>query len=358
MAATISDYMSNGNLPFPFPDAVGEFSVESTALGAQSGMHSGGLVNAVTRSGGNQYHGSGFEFIRNNYLDGQNFFSTCTIVAPATSCSAKDTLHQNQYGGTFGGPVILPKIYNGKDKLFFFVGYQFLKNDQATANTTMRVPTVANLAGDFSATDGVNCTANKTFIQLVDPLTGVKIPNDIYPTTPTWNAQALALQKYLPVVTPNNDPNNCGIVSYAIPSQLFDKEFVTRIDYKINAKQNLYGRYFLDGYQSPSFFFAHQHPVRHTRARKLRARSDRDHRRRLDDQFPHRQLGPRDRHSPRRCPRLRAMASMPVPSASTSTAPSPPATSRRSPASSPPTAEPARPAITTTTHSPSPTMSP
>src|SRR6202035_2734562 len=71
-----NDYMGNGNLPFPFPDAVAQFSVESTALGAQDGMHSGGLVNVVTRSGTNTYHGSAFEFIRNNFIDARNFFST------------------------------------------------------------------------------------------------------------------------------------------------------------------------------------------------------------------------------------------------------------------------------------------
>ena len=70
-----NDYMANGNLPFPFPDAVSQFSVESTALSSQNGMHSGGMVNVVTISGTNKYHGSGFEFIRNNYLDATNFFS-------------------------------------------------------------------------------------------------------------------------------------------------------------------------------------------------------------------------------------------------------------------------------------------
>jgi len=256
-----NDYMANGNLPFPFPDAVGEFSVESSVLGAGSGMHSGGLVNVVTRSGQNQYHGGGFEFIRNNYLDGQNFFSTCTIVAPATTCTAKDTLHQNQYGGTLGGPVKIPKLYNGKDKLFFFVGYQWTKADSSTAATTAHVPTAANLLGDFSVTDPAPGTtintatscATKT-AQLYDPLTGALIPGNKYATTPTWNASALALQKYLPAISANNDPNNCGIVSYAIPSQTFDKQLITRADYAINARHHLYGRYLLDGYQAPSFF--------------------------------------------------------------------------------------------------------
>jgi hypothetical protein len=256
-----NDYMGNGNLPFPFPDAVSQFSVESSALGAGSGMHSGGLVNVVTRSGVNLYHGGGFEFIRNNYLDGQNFFSTCTIPAGQTSCTAKDTLHQNQYGGTIGGPVIIPHLYNGKDKLFFFVGYQWQKTDSSTAATTSHVPTAANLLGDFSVTDPPPGTVINTAtscqtktVQLYDPLTGALVPGNKYATTPKWNAQALALQKYLPVIAANNDPNNCGVVSYAIPSQIFDKQLITRADYTINGKNHLYGRYLLDGYQAPSFF--------------------------------------------------------------------------------------------------------
>ena len=98
--------MANGNLPYPFPDAVSQFSVESTDLGAQDGGHVGGMVNVVTQSGTNQYHGEAFEFIRNNYIDATNFFS-----------STPDTLHQNQFGGTFGGPI-------KRNKMFAFAAYQ------------------------------------------------------------------------------------------------------------------------------------------------------------------------------------------------------------------------------------------
>ncbi len=252
------DYMANGNLPFPFPDALSEFSVESTVLGAQDGEHSGGMVNAVTRSGTNTYHGSAFEFIRNNWKDAQNFFSTCNPVAPATTCTAKDTLHQNQFGGTFGGKII-------RDKLFAFAAYQHLKNDQSQASTQATVPTAANLAGDFSTTDGIPgtpgsnpCNSSHAPIPLVDPLTGGTLVGNKYGAgsvaLPAFNAQALALQKYLPAINPANDPSNCGFVSYAIPSELFDNEFVTRVDYTINQKNNLYGRYFIDGYQAPAFF--------------------------------------------------------------------------------------------------------
>jgi hypothetical protein len=248
-----NDYMANGNLPFPFPDAVAQFSVESTALGAQNGQHSGGLVNVVTRSGSNTYHGSFFEFIRNNYIDATNFFATCKPVAPATTCAAKDTLHQNQYGGTFGGRIL-------RDKLFAFAAYQRLQADQSTATTQATVPTAANLAGDFSVTDpapgttitGTSC-ATKT-VQLVDPLTGAKLVGNKYPSKPTYNAQALALLKFLPAIDPTVDINNCGLVSYFIPFLQTDNQFVTRVDWTINPKHNLYGRYFIDGFQAPAFF--------------------------------------------------------------------------------------------------------
>jgi len=242
-----NDYMANGNLPFPFPDAVSQFSVEAAGLSAQNGMHTGGMVNVVTRSGTNKYHGSFFEFIRNNYIDATNFFSSCTPVAPATTCSAKDTLHQNQYGGTFGGPIL-------RDKLFAFAAYQRTDAKQSQAATKAQVPTAANLAGDWSVSDGANCTSNGKALPLVDPLTGAKLVNNKYSTPPAYNAQALALEKYLPAVNPAYDTGNCGFVSYAIPSQISDNQFVTRVDWTINAKNNLYGRYFIDGYQAPAFY--------------------------------------------------------------------------------------------------------
>src|SRR3984885_7996828 len=162
-----NDYMANGNLPFPFPDAVNQFSVEAAGLSAQNGMHSGGMVNVVTKSGTNKYHGSAFEFIRNNYINASNFFS-----------ATKDTLHQNQYGGTFGGPIL-------HDRLFAFAGYQRTESKQSQAAVQAFVPTAANLAGDWSVTDGPGCTSNKTTIQLSDPLTGTKLVGNKYATAPT-----------------------------------------------------------------------------------------------------------------------------------------------------------------------------
>ncbi|HLJ76469.1 MAG TPA: carboxypeptidase-like regulatory domain-containing protein, partial [Acidobacteriaceae bacterium] len=179
-----NDYMTNVNLPFPFPDAVNQFSVESTAMGAQSGLHPGGEVNVVTNSGTNQFHGDAFEFIRNNLVNATNFFST-----------KKDQLHQNQFGGTLGGPI-------RRDKLFFFAGYQRTIVHQVVSASTAFVPSNANLSGDFSATDST---------PLYNPITGaVLVGNHIDPST--FSPVSLALEKFLPKTT---DP--AGKVFYAPP---------------------------------------------------------------------------------------------------------------------------------------------
>ena len=247
------DYMGGGNGPLPFPDAIGQFSVETAALGGQGGNEGGGLINIVTKSGTNTYHGSAFWFVRNNYLDADNFFST-----------SRDTLHQNQYGGTFGGPVRIPKLFDGRNKLFFFVAFQHTHMDQNSATSNAYVPTAANLAGDFSITDPPpgtpkSATACAPDQQLYDPITGAALPGNKYnqpggPTLPQWNASSLALQKQFPAINPALDPYNCGHISYSIPNIATDNEFDTRVDYTINQKNNFYARYFLDSNQIPSFY--------------------------------------------------------------------------------------------------------
>jgi hypothetical protein len=255
-----NDYMGGGNGPLPFPDAIGQFSVETAALGAQDGNQAGGLVNIVTKSGTNTYHGSAFEFIRNNYLDAENFFST-----------SKDTLHQNQYGGTFGGPVRIPRLFDGRNKLFAFAAFQHTYSDSASATQNAYVPTAANFAGDWSTTDPAPTSSGGTGVanacgpvqQLYDPVTGALLPGNKYNYSsngypavplPQWNASSLALIKQFPAINPALDPNNCGHVSYSIPNINSENQFDTRVDYTVTSKNNFYARYFLDSQQIPSFY--------------------------------------------------------------------------------------------------------
>ncbi len=254
------DYMAGAFLPYPFPDAVSQFSVEASSLGAQDGMHAGGMVNVVTKSGTNQFHGDAFEFIRNNFIDATGFYVLpCVNGAVPPSCG-KDTLHQNQYGGTIGGPVRIPKLYNGKDRLFFFAGFQYTESKQASASSFAYVPTAANLNGDFRVEAGApgpsyvpgtgapassnstlpNSICSTKLTQLLDPMTGNPVPGNVYATTPTWNAQSMALLAYFPKVVPLADGSDvCGHVQYSNPNQNFDKQFITRADYTIGPNDHL-----------------------------------------------------------------------------------------------------------------------
>jgi hypothetical protein len=150
-----NDSFTNVNMPFPFPDALAEFSVETSTLPARNGLHPGGVVNAVTKSGSNRWHGDLFEFIRNGDVNAINYF------APK-----QDSLKRNQFGGTFGGRII-------RDKLFFFGGVQRSDIRQDPSSSTAFVPTAAALAGDFSALDGAGCQSKGVARVVNDPTTEI-----------------------------------------------------------------------------------------------------------------------------------------------------------------------------------------
>src|SRR6516225_5479906 len=143
------------NLPFPFPDALQEFKVETSTLTAQNGIHSAAAINAVVKSGTNSFHGDAFEFLRNGDLNARNFFAT-----------TRDTLKRNQYGGTVGGPI-------RKDKLFFFAGYQDTTQRSDPTFLTAFIPTPDMLAGDF--TNAATAICNGTPVTLKAGFTNNRI---------------------------------------------------------------------------------------------------------------------------------------------------------------------------------------
>jgi len=228
-----NDSFTNVNMPFPFPDALAEFSVETSTLPARNGLHPGGVVNVVTKSGSNAWHGDLFEFLRNGDANAINYF------APR-----QDSLKRNQFGGTFGGKII-------RDKLFFFGGFQQSYIRQDPSASTAYVPTAAALAGDFSALDGAGCQAKGVPRPIVDPDTGLPLSN--YQINPTrFDPAAVALAKHLPQTS-----SPCGKVSYGIPVQSNETQFIGRMDWVVSSKHSLYGRYFLDDYTLAAFFDPH-----------------------------------------------------------------------------------------------------
>ena len=131
----------------PIIDAIQEFKIQSHNDNAELGGVLGGVVNLITKSGTNAYHGSGWEYFRNNNLDARNPFTDINLATGAPAPPAE--FHQNEYGGTFGGPVRIPKLYNGKDRTFFFAAYEGWKYLKPAQQTYIS-PTAAELSGDFT----------------------------------------------------------------------------------------------------------------------------------------------------------------------------------------------------------------
>ena len=225
-----NDSFTNVNLPLPFPDALQEFSVQTSSLPARFGLHPGAVVNAVTKSGTNDWHGSLFEFLRNGDVNARNFFTP-----------THDTLKRNQFGGTVGSHII-------RDKLFFFGGFQGQYNRQDPGHSISYVPTSAVLNGDFSTIDGPGCISGGKGKTLTDPMSGAPFAGNQIPVS-RFSKQALALTKYLPEAQ-----SDCGKVTYGIPTTGDEDQVIGRIDWVQSSKHTLYGRYFLDDYRNPSVF--------------------------------------------------------------------------------------------------------
>ena len=146
----------------PIVDSIQEFKVNSHN-DAQFGQVTGGVVNVATKSGGNAFHGDAWEYIRNTAFDAKPFFSTSV-----------NPFHQNQFGGTLGGPILIPKLYNGRNRTFFFIGAEAFHYSAEPSTSFFNVPTAAELNGDYSAL----LTKLGPSGQLFDPHTGKPFPNN------------------------------------------------------------------------------------------------------------------------------------------------------------------------------------
>jgi hypothetical protein len=138
-----NNLLSNLVVFTPNPDAIQEFRILTSNYTAEYGRNGGGVVSVVTRSGTNDFHGSLFEFLRNDALNANSFFRNRDGLS-------REILKRNQFGGTFGGPIIIPKVAKGKDRMFFFFGYQGQRLVQTQTNPLVTVFTPAELKGDFS----------------------------------------------------------------------------------------------------------------------------------------------------------------------------------------------------------------
>lgn len=210
------DTLTNFNLPFPFPEAVQEFSVQTSNMATDVGSSSAGSVNIVTKSGTNEIHGNAFWFLRNTALNATNFFSR-----------EEDQLKRNQAGFTLGGPIV-------KNKLFVFGGFQKLTIRQLSGSGVASTLTAAERRGDFSAFPG----------QLHNPFTGAPFPNNQIPSS-LFSPAAQKLLTLSPVPGPD------GLVRFSFPTTANGEQYIVRGDYSPTARHTLMLRYFRDNQVEP-----------------------------------------------------------------------------------------------------------
>lgn len=225
-----NDSFTNVNMPFPFPDALAEFSVETSVLPARNGLHPGGVVNAVTKSGSNEWHGDVFEFVRNGSVNAFNYFAT-----------KSDSLKRNQFGGTFGGRII-------PNKLFFFGGIQETIVRQDPSGSSAFIPTQAALNGDFSSLESSACQSSGKARTIKDPQTGAVLSTDSIDPKRFDPSAVRFVTKYLPV----SQADSCGRLRYGVPNVFDARQYVARVDWVINSKHQLYGRFLHDNYNQPA----------------------------------------------------------------------------------------------------------
>jgi hypothetical protein len=219
----------------PPPDAIAEFKVETNAMSAEYGRSGGAVLNVNIKSGTNSLHGTAYEFLRNSAMDAKNYYDPGDQSIPP--------FKQNQFGFSLGGPVALPKIYNGRDKTFFFLDYQGTRI-RSSETFLASVPTAAWRTGNFSG-----------FQTIYDPQTTTQNADGTYTRQPFANNQ-IPTDRFDPVATKLINlfpaPNVPGSVAtsgvannyLSNPSSPDDTDqYDIRIDHKISDSDSIFGRF-------------------------------------------------------------------------------------------------------------------
>src|SRR6202045_4158865 len=220
----------------PNLDSIAEFRILTSNTDAEYGNYSGGLINVVTKIGGNAFHGSGFEFLRNTDLDAKNYFST-----------QRSTFQQNQYGGTLGGPI-------KRNKLFFFADYQGQHTKQGQDTGVVAVPSMANRAGNFSDSPTFTGKVNGPYLaHTLSNLLGYQVtsgerfsnvfPGNVIPQS-AFAIPATKMLQYIP--SPNLATNDFESTSQALT--IHDEKAAGRVDWNTDRSGNFSFYYFYDKY--------------------------------------------------------------------------------------------------------------
>lgn len=245
-------------------DFIQEVSIKTSNFSAEYGRHSGSAINVVTRSGGKNFHGGVFEFLRNDKLDAMNFFAPTGVNGQ----KQKQKLRFNDFGWNLGGPIL-------KDKLFFFAGQEWKIIRQTTAPSRTTLPTTAQLTGNFSAICLLGFDATGVCLDR-DQATGGKVVNQLYcpgkngvaasaikgnlfsqancpgPLTLTPDGGAIAAL-FKAMQQPQQGAFFTNVIKgnntiFQVDNPFNWREDIARIDYRFTQKQSMYLRYLHDSY--------------------------------------------------------------------------------------------------------------
>jgi hypothetical protein len=209
------------NLPLPFPDALQEFRVETSAQNSERGRQGNGSVSVVTKSGTNLFHGDAFEFARHHKFNAPSYFAP---VDRTTGKKQSDGLVRNQFGGTLGGPIV-------RDRVFFFGAYQGTRSSQAPADIIAFVPTAAMRAGDFTQFASAACNSRGA-VSLRAPF----VNNRLDPAM--FSPAAMNILSRFPAPS---DP--CGRTTFSRTTKPYEGQIIGKIDWQLTQSQSLFARY-------------------------------------------------------------------------------------------------------------------
>jgi hypothetical protein len=258
-------------------DFIDHVRVQTSAFSAQYGQSAGPTINVVTRAGSNKIHGTLFEFIRNSKVDATNYFSRNAI----TYAPIRAHLRYNDFGGALGGPIVIPHLFDGHDKFFFFIGTEWRLIAQQAQPAGQTLPLGLNLAGIFGVpgncgikTTGVYNPVTQQTVQSIQTAHGY-VPFD---TTKTCNispyispfGQAFVNEEnyvisqatsYLGVACTSTGCSNNGNTIYELSQPYRSHQYTARVDWTISRRQSMYARWFADTHTTTNPIGDGQTPV-------------------------------------------------------------------------------------------------
>jgi hypothetical protein len=232
----------------PMVDSIAEFRVITNTPPAEFGLSSGGYVNLATKTGTNALHLTAYEFLRNDLLNAVNRFATRDPITGRL----KPILRYNQFGGTIGGPVLFPRLYNGRERTFFFFGYEQWHQRSASLQRST-VPTALQRNGDFSQTYASASASSP--ITIYDPTTTVPNPggNGFVRTqfpgnkfdNSRFDATAVEVLKYMPLpnIAPTDPKTNTQNFYSEATGGIDQSVIAARVDHRVSSADNIFARY-------------------------------------------------------------------------------------------------------------------